>query len=618
MRKQLRLKILFGYGMVLVLMLLVLAWAFFNLRNLGKAGNAILHENYKSIIAADNMIGSIERQDSGVLLILNGYNTQGDSLFSWNEIEFLKWLTRAEDNITVKGEKEIINNLNQSYADYLKQVKEFRLLGRQPQSASFYHEKILPSFEIVRRHCAALRQLNQETMYHASDRAKYVAERAMISTLCIGLGAVLFGLGFSLFLSKLLVKPLGQMLEATRQISNGRYDIEIETHLNDELGQLAGQFNIMAIKLKEFHELNIGEIVKAKLRNEAIIKSIDDGLVVVDAEYRIIAINPKAAQIFDLVGDLQVENRHFLEIIKNEQIFNYLREAIQTGQSIRIEEGKNVLTIEKNETPRHYLFSITPVRSQSGSVFGLVLLLQDITKLKELDRIKSDFIMAASHELRTPLTSMEMSVELLQEQAILNLNDKGQQLLSILREELQRLKALVSDLLDLSKMEAGKMAMEIKPVSLNSVAERVLLIMQNQAMEKGVHLEMEFPDHLEECLADIDKITWVLINLVTNAMRYTESGGHIKITAGSTGFHIQVAVSDDGIGIPSEAQSKIFDKFVQVKTVRESNGSGLGLAICKEIIRAHGGTIWVDSTVGKGSTFYFTLPAAAKTEQGDS
>lgn len=249
------------------------------------------------------------------------------------------------------------------------------------------------------------------------------------------------------------------------------------------------------------------------------------------------------------------------------------------------------------------------MRGKTGSLLGVVLLLRDVTRLTELDRLKSEFVMIVSHELRTPLTSIGMSIKLLLEKAMVKLNEKEQQLLSAADEDLQRLKTLVNNLLDLSKIEAGKMEMEFESVSVLTLCENVTKFLKNQVDSKGVDLTLTLPSNLPKVRADANKITWVLTNLLSNSLRYTDRGGQIRLSAEQLGPYVHLSVSDNGAGIPYEEQSKIFDKFVQIKSEKTLGGSGLGLTICKEIVHAHGGTIWVDSTPGKGSTFTFTFLA---------
>ncbi len=605
----LRKKIFIGYGITLVLMVLVLVWAFFNVWNLGQASDAILRENYKSILAAENMVYAIERQDSALLLMFLGYQEQGWNQFRENESQFFQWLGRAKDNITVEGEGKIVNMIETEYSKYLDHVAKLRPISMAGprQTGTFYHETILPSFQSIRDTCIRLREINQENMFKVSDRAHFIANRAIWSMAIIGMVAIVIGLGFSLVLSNLLVKPVREMVDATQKIAEGNYEIEFSTRSEDELGRLTDEFNSMAKKLKGFHDLNIEEIMAEKRKSEAIIRSIDDGIILVDAEFKVTGMNPMARRILDLPSD-SPQNRHFLEVLKNEQLFNYIKESMESGKPPSIEEKENIFMVEREGTRRHYQFSITPVHGKKGFLIGVVLLLRDVTRLTELDRLKSEFVMTASHELRTPLTSIGMSIDLLLEGTAKKLSEKEQQLLSAAHEDLQRLKAFVSNLLDLSKIEAGKMEMELSSIPARILFEKTMSVFKAQSEEKAVNLSLNVPEGLPNVKADDNKITWVLTNLISNALRYTPSGGHIKLSAESFGPSVQISVTDDGPGIPYEYQSKIFDKFVQVKSDKAVGGSGLGLAICKEIVRAHGGTIWVDSVPGSGSIFTFTLP----------
>jgi NtrC-family two-component system sensor histidine kinase KinB len=605
----LRKKIFIGYGITLALMIVVLIWALVNLLDLGKASNAILEENYKSILAAENMVYAIERQDSAILLLFLGYEDQAWKQFRDNESEFFLWLSRAKDNITVEGEEQIVKTIQDGYNKYLNHISELKPVYKSHlQKTTTYHETILPSFNTVRTACIHLREINQETMFKASERARHMAKRAIWSMMIIGGAAIIIGLGFSVILSNLLVRPVRQMKEATQKISEGNYDIDFSISSTDELGGLANEFSAMVKKLRTYRDLNINQIMAEKQKSDAIIRSIDDGIVVVDNEFRVTDVNPTAAKALNVESD-HIQNKHFLEVVKNEMLFNYVKQSIETGQSPCIEERKTIFTVEQGEKQHHYQFSITPVRGKPDSLLGVVLLLRDVTRLAELDRLKSEFVMTASHELRTPLTSIGMSIKLLLERTMEKLDEKDRQLLLAAHEDLERLKTLVRNLLDLSKIEGGKMEMEFERISLQRLCQNVAGILENQTSEKRVHLTVEVPQNLPDVKADANKITWVLTNLIANALRYTESGGSIRFLAAHHGPYVHVSVIDNGTGIPLEDQSKIFDKFVQIKSDKTLGGSGLGLAICKEIIRAHGGTIWVDSIPGEGSTFTFTLQA---------
>jgi two-component system, NtrC family, sensor histidine kinase KinB len=606
-----RKKILLGYGASLLLIIVVLSWAMFLILRLGRASESILRENYQSIQAAENMIDAVERQDSATLLILLGYERQGASEFRENETLFLQWLGRAKDNITIPGEKEIIDALEKSYSRYLSEISTLQLLYRsdRTKAANAYHEVVLPLFRSIRDACIRLRDLNHETMYAASNRANKISVQAVFSISVIGGASVILVIVFSLFLSHLISRPITELKEAALRVAQGNYEVQVPVRGADELALLANQFNLMMEKLKQFHDMNIGRIIAEKRKSEAIIRSVDNGIAVVDDNFLITNLNPAAAKIFGVFPEDSL-GRHILEVMRDEKLFGFLKEVLASGQPPHLEEGEDILTIKTGEESRHYQVSLVPMRSPSGVIPGVVLLLRDITRHWELDRLKSEFVMTASHELRTPLTSINMAVNLLQESAATKLTDQERAVLEACHEDVQRLRALVNDLLDLSKIEAGKLELAFESVQPRFLGDQALSVLKAQADSKSLELSLEVAEDLPEVTADPHKIVWVLVNLLANAVRYTKAGGHIKLTGERVGNQVQLAVTDDGEGIPFDLQPRIFDKFVHGKP-SDGGGSGLGLAICREIVKAHRGAIWLDSIPGKGSTFAFTLPVAA-------
>lgn len=606
---KLKTKILAGYGLALTLVVLVCVWGALNLRRLGKASDAILQENYRSILAAENMIDALERQDSATLLFLLGERSPGIEQFRNNEVAFLQWLGRAKDNITIPGEEEILLNLEQSYKNYLlifDRLQQQEL--PEAQTTDYYYEIVFTAFQQVRENSTQLRELNQETMVAASEAAQTFSQQAIWSMMITGGTAAGLGLGFSLLLSHRIIRPLKEMTDATERIAEGDYNIAIAVKSQDEMGHLGTAINIMSQKLKGFHELNVGRVIVEKQRSDAIIRSISDGLVVVDAEFKIIAINPIAASILNTNPQLAIGN-HFLEVFNNPQLYEQIKQTATTPPASPLTEDESILTIERPNKTEYYNFAITPVTTEEGNMLGVVLLLQNVTKLQELNQLKSDFVATASHELRTPLTGMAMSINLLLETTQEKLSKREQELLETASEDVERLRALVNDLLDLSKIESGRIEMEFTAVEVDFLLEKAVTLLAVQAQEKEIEITQHSSENLPLVKVDPNKILWVLTNLIANAIRYTDSGDKIEVFAQRRGDWVEISVADNGVGIPWEYQAKIFDKFVQVQTEKDIGGSGLGLAICKEIVNAHQGRIWVNSTPGEGSTFTFTVPA---------
>ncbi len=610
---SLRKKLLLSFGIILVFAAGICVLGILNLLRLGSASDAILRENYKSILAAENMIDAIERQDSAVLLLILGYRDEGLPQFRQNESQFLQWLARAKDNITIEGEKATVDKIEKDYSRYLVSFSTFMeaLKSDQRNSSETYHESVLPLFRSVRDACVDLREMNQKTMFAASDRAGYIARRAVVSMLAIGFSILAVSLLLSFVLSYFLVRPIRQLTEATGRIAGGNYEVSLSATSRDELGKLGREFQIMSRKLKAYHDLNVARTVAEKRRSEAVIRSIDDGIILVDEEYKIIEINPRAAEFLGVIPE-RVQEKHFLEVVKDRRLFEHLQRAAEGGE-VKPRRGEEMIYIVTRDTSsRYYRYFVTPVKSEGGRMLGVVLLLQDVTKLKELDRLKSEFIMTASHELRTPLNGLAMSINLLMESAEQKMSDEDKELLRAAHEEVERMRALTNDLLDLSKLESGRVEMQFERVPVYLVCEKACVPLKKLAEEKGVDLTSDVSKDLPEVKADANKIAWVLTNLLANALRYTGKGGHIRVGAEAVGNNVHVSVTDDGDGIPLESQSRIFDKFVQGQDSKTAGGTGLGLTICKEIVKAHGGTIWADSSPGEGSVFTFTLPIMEK------
>ncbi|AOY57639.1 sensor histidine kinase [Desulfococcus multivorans] len=604
-------KIYIGYGVVFALMGFVIAWAVSNLVSLGKATDAILSENYRSILAAENMVDAIERQDSGILLVFLGDMENGIVQFRENEAIFLEWMARAKDNITIPGESKLIQAIESDYAIYRRAFSLLTDMGGTAErtlQTGDYQKTIYPLFTKVREGCIGLRRLNEETMYAAGAEAGRVARRAIWSTVLVAATALILVLMFSMFLAERIVRPIRHFMEASRRISAGDYAVQVSVETRDELGELAGEFNRMARQLDHYHQMNIDEIISEKNKGEAILSSIEDGLVTFDTRLKVTAINPAARRMLDL-GFAERAELCCRDILSDPNVCDLIQKTVAADIPPEVPDERRIITVTRDDNALHYLFSVTAIRGPEHHLSGVVLLLRDVTRLKEVERLKDEFVMAASHELRTPLTSLGMSVDLLLEHAADGLAEKDRELLQAAHEEVYRMKALVNDLLDLSRIEAGRIEMEFENVSISTLFDHVQAVFKSQAEIKAISLTSAVTGDPPRVRADANKITWVLTNLVSNALRYVGKGGHIELMACRIGPHIHLSVRDNGPGIPPEYQSRIFQKFVQIKG-REGTGSGLGLAICKEIVRAHGGAIWVESSPGENCTFTFTLPAA--------
>ena len=576
---------------------------------LQKSIESIMLSNYDSVVAAQSMNDAIERQDSIELAFIFEENLSLGSEYESNHMKFLEWFYKAKDNITEDGEGEIISNIEKHYVEYTNKVNKLEKLKSNEGNnitSRYYYTDVLPCFEILKKECSNLLEINQNSMLTKKLESQRLADKASYSTLGMSMVVLLLGMSIMWYLLNKLIHPLEDLAVGINEVSRGKYEYSIPLNREKEVNYILNDFNIMVSKLREYEQLNINEILREKQKGEAIIESIDSPLIVTDGSNKINMVNKSAERLLD-VKEKNIFGRHFLEGINNRDIFNIIKKS---RESIKEYKGVEYIELGEGDLKKYFKVISNPIWFRNEKNIGTVTIMQDITKFKEIDNMKSEFISTVSHEFRTPLTSIIMAVELLKEEAYEG-EERKKELLDIISNDSDRLNNLVNDLLDLSKMESGKIVMDIKEFDISKTIIEVKKSFKMQLEEKKVGLNIDINGVNKNVKADESKVSLVLANLLGNALRYVDSNGEglIEISVKEVNNTMLISVKDNGEGIEECDQKKIFDKFVQIKSNNKNNSgsSGLGLAICKEIIKANSGDIWVDSIIGVGSTFYFTL-----------
>ena len=371
---------------------------------------------------------------------------------------------------------------------------------------------------------------------------------------------------------------------------------------------LAQEFNNMTNRLYEFEQSTTGNLLSERNKSIAIVKSISDPLIVLDASYKILLLNNSSENIFQ-IQEKSVIDKHFLEVIRNMEIYDYIFHVISNN----IVNDEKEISFKVNDNIYFFNVTVTAVRDREAKINAVVVLLKNITEFKQLEKIRTDFIATVSHEFKTPLTSIVMGIGLMLQRNVGAVNEKQKSILYTIKEEIDKLTELVSNLLNLSKIQSDSVIFDIKPYSIVEIIDNCISNHYGQAHNREISLYNGIKEDLPNVIVDEEKITWVLNNLVSNALKYTNSGGEIAIGAYIYKEKINVYVKDTGKGIPKEYQKKIFEKFVKLSGYdTEFISTGIGLSIAKGITEAHGGTIWCESNIGIGSTFTFTLPIEEK------
>src|SRR6266550_870362 len=621
---SLRAKLLFSYLIFVIALVVLGGWSAWRLREMGGVSRRIISNNYDSVVAAQDMKESLERQDSAALFALLGAQDKALTQLREHRAPFDASFQRAENNITEVGEPEAIEALRrdrdsyyQAFDAFLARVNATQSSGQRgvPRSEEIserneYFTRLEPEFNKLRADCDHLLQLNKRAMLAKSDAASNVAQLWFYRTLLVAGVLVAAGLWLAFFLSNRIVEPLRQLTATTARMAGGDLNANVTVSSRDEVGVLAAEFNLMAERIRQLRSSDMGKLLVAQQTTEAAIDSLYDPVIVTDGEGRVTKLNPAAEEIFG--SERETTGKHVGEVARDARIAGAVAEALQSQRPVAGEGMSSVLPLAVDGLERAFRLRTTPMRDNTNRLLGAVTLLEDITHLREIDRIKSEFIATASHELRTPLTSVQMGVHLLLEGAAGELNDKQTEVLGACREDCERLDKLMHDLLDLSKIEAGESQPELKVVRTRELIAGIAEELRPQVEAKGLKLRVALSVDLQQVEVDRTQIERVISNLVINALRHTKHG-EIKINAEQRDGNVAVSICDTGSGIPTEYLPHIFDKFVQVPDA-PTGGEGLGLTISKSIVEAHGGQISVQSQVGRGSTFTFTLPLAGESD----
>jgi two-component system, NtrC family, sensor histidine kinase KinB len=351
------------------------------------------------------------------------------------------------------------------------------------------------------------------------------------------------------------------------------------------------------------------------IQAEAVLQSLPEGTIVTDAHATIRFINKRAAEIF-AINPADVVGLPFSEAIDHRRINKAINKTIASGGQYNPEVTPKTLNVTLNGEEQYIKVEVSPM-VEEGNLVGTVLLLTDVTHYERSDRLKNQFVATVSHEFRNPLTSIMMAIELLLARQKEHFTGEELALAHAIRDDAQRLTRLVSNLLNLAKIQEGEIKMELENARVTDMVALAIGPLHLQLQEKNITLTVNIPDNLPEVYVDATKSTWILTNLVGNAIRYTPVGGEITIAASHKERKVYISVTDTGTGIHSKYHDKIFEKYTQVKGNGTNGGAGLGLAIAKDIVEAHGGKIWVASEINKGSCFKFTLPVKEMEDSTD-
>ncbi|OAK62235.1 PAS domain-containing sensor histidine kinase [Pseudomonas putida] len=495
------------------------------------------------------------------------------------------------------GERTGFGKANSNYQAFLQAYRDSPAPARsmgvdQPLGAAFNQVRT----DLIDSHRQAL-----DLITRSEERSR---DRALLVSGVLGLmGLVVLVLGFisAHNIARRFGQPIEALAKAADQLGKGNFDVTLPVTQAAELNQLTRRFGLMADALRKHQATNVDELLAGQQRLQAVLDSIDDGLLIIDRQGRLEHLNPVAQRQLGW-NDSRVGSS-LAEALQRPELEQQLRQVLRGGS---LDRPPDDLNMEVDEESRLLTYSLTPVSHPQGPILGAVMVLHDVTEQRAFERVRSEFVLRASHELRTPVTGMHMAFGLLRERVKFPPEARENDLLETIGEEMQRLTQLINDLLNFSRYQSGLQKLELAPCAIDELVERAQLRVADQAAHKQIELVSDLEQPLPRIQADPAQLDRVLDNLLHNAIRHTPKGGRIRLHARRHAERVIISVEDNGEGIAYGQQGRIFEPFVQVG--RKKGGAGLGLALCKEIVQLHGGRMGVFSRPGQGTQFYMALP----------
>ncbi|MET3032680.1 ATP-binding protein [Flavobacterium johnsoniae] len=531
----------------------------------------ILKSNYNTLEYSRNMI-----------FALDGIKSDSKETIQ----SFEENLEKQTQNITEPGEKQATEKLKASFA----------LLAKNNSNETIKAQ--------IRHDIFAIMKLNLDAIKQKSDIAKHSAETANLSIAIVGTLCFLIAFNLLVNLPNNIANPIRELTQSIKEIANKNYSERVHFTSHSEFGDLAKSFNTMAQKLEEYHDSNVYKLLFEKKRLETLINNMNDPIIGLDNEGIVLFVNDEALKIIGLKSEDIIGKPASELAVSNDLIRSLILKESETPkkQPLKIFAHGKESYFEKEI----HNITITPTGEEKEINIGDVIILRNITLFKELDFAKTNFIATVSHELKTPIASIKLSLQLLENGKTGDMNDDQKQLVESIKDDSQRLLKITGELLNLSQLETGNIQLNIGKSNPHEIVKYAVEAVKVQADQKQIQLIVDANENLKNVKADAEKTGWVLINYLSNAIRYSSEKSTILIKLKEENDQMVFQVIDTGKGIDTRYKDKVFDKYFQVPGSQKS-GTGLGLAISKEFIEAQNGNVGVESNLGLGSTFWFSL-----------
>lgn len=589
---KLRTRLFLSISALITVALLGLLLGVVSVMQMAKSQEALIRNNF---ITLD--LGLKLRQTLGDQLILMLRNHPDPKALESSANEYLALLDEGMEH---EREHKLDNGFAQAREDYELFLEAFKEAHANALDIGSDQE-LSDRFNSLRNGLIEEHRKALDNIYTAQAAAR---DRAIIIAGLLGLvGLAVLIIGFVTAhgIARRFGAPIEALAKAADNIGKGNYEVVLPLSSAAEMNLLTRRFGTMAEALRQHQATNVDELLAGQQRLQAVLDSIDDGLLMIDQQGRLEHLNPVAQR--QLGWDEGRLGQSLGEALGRPELDQQLLTVLRGGS---LERAPEDLSVDIEGETRLLTYSLTPVSQPKGPILGAVMVLHDVTEQRAFERVRSEFVLRASHELRTPVTGMHMAFGLFLERARFDPQSRETDLLNTVNEEMQRLMQLINDLLNFSRYQNGLQKLTLAPCNLEQMLIEARARFADRARAKNIELLIDLQPELPVLNADQAQLERVLDNLLDNALRHTASGGQIRLQARRHGERVIMSIEDSGEGIAYGQQGRIFEPFVQVG--RKKGGAGLGLALCKEIVQLHGGRIGVYSRPGQGTQFYMALP----------
>jgi NtrC-family two-component system sensor histidine kinase KinB len=592
LQMKLRTRLFLGFSALMTVALLGLLLALVSVVQMAQSQEKLIRDNF-GVIEVNQKL----RQALGNQLLLLVRDKRDNAALDESRDVFRSALVQGASQAPRAEDRQAYRELGDAYGRFLDQLRaptaaNSTLLEDNALSQSFNHVREL----MVDMQQSAYDQI-RDTEIRSRERAQLLAGLLGLT----GIAVLLIGFVTAHSFARRFGDPIEQLSGVADKIGRGDFNIDLPSSPIAELSSLIRRFGLMAQALHDFKQTNVEALVDGQQRLQALLDSIDDGLLIIDRQGRLEHANPVAQR------QLAWETEHLGSTVGQALGHPELDDAAQQVLDDKpLSAPPEDLVIEADGERRLLSWRMSPVNHHDGRISGAVMVIHDVTDQRTFERVRNEFVLRASHELRTPVTGMQMAFSLLRERTHYPDNSREADLFSTVHEEMQRLVTLINDLLNFSRYQSGQQKLERVPCDPIELLEQARQRFQTAAAQNDISIELELQTPMPSLLLDRQQMERVLDNLLSNALRYTPDGGEIRLLARHHGERVILSVEDNGEGIPYSQQARIFEPFVQIG--RRRGGAGLGLALCKEIAQLHGGRIGVHSRIGHGTIFYIALP----------